>query len=164
MADARIAERPIGALVQIGTWPADAAAAAAILKRLLGFAPPSPGHAEGSATATLMGLAPGRWLLAADDPTWTAKLSAAFAEGQAAVTDLSAARLCWRVEGPEATVLLRQGIGFDLDATAFPPGRCAQTTVHHMGVLLHRLGAGSFDLYASRSLGRSFHEWLLDAG
>lgn len=164
MADARIAARPVSAIVQIGTWPQEAGAVAARLEKLTGAAAPAPGHAAGPTSTTLMGLAPGRWLLAADDPTWTARLAAAFAAGQAAVTDLSAARLCWRVEGPEATVLLRQGIGFDLDAAAFPPGRCAQTALHHMGVLLHRLGQHAFDLYASRSLARSFQEWLLDAG
>lgn len=164
MADARVVERPIGALVQIGTWPADAGAAASMLEQLLGFPPPAPGRTAGSPPATLLGLAPGRWLLAADDPAWTARLATAFADGQAAVTDLSAARLCWRVEGAEATVLLRQGVGFDLDVAAFPPGRCAQTTIHHMGVLLHRLGKHAFDLHASRSLARSIHEWLRDAG
>lgn len=164
MADARIAERLVGAMVQIGTWPKSLGTAVPVLEELLGFAPPAPGRTGGSPTATLMGLAPGRWLLAADDAAWPARLAAAFATGEAAVTDLSAARLCWRVEGPEATVLLRQGVGFDLHPAAFPPGRCAQTAIHHMGVLLHRPGERIFDLYASRSFARSFHEWLLDAG
>ena len=68
MADVRIASRAVGSIVQIGTWPREAVTAASMLEELLGFAPPSPGHAAGSASAALMGLAPGRWLLAAEDP------------------------------------------------------------------------------------------------
>jgi sarcosine oxidase subunit gamma len=138
--------------------------AASMLEALLGLPPPAPGKAVGPAAATVMGLAPGRWLLSADDASWPARLAAAFAEGQAAVTDLSAARLVLRLEGQGSLIVLRQGVAIDLHPAAFPPGSCAQTLVHHMGVLLHRLDADTFDLHVGRSYGRSFREWLHDAG
>lgn len=163
MADVRIVGRTIGSIVQVGTWPAEAGTTVAMLETLLGFAPPAPGHAAGLAAATLMGLSPGSWLLVADDAAWPGRLATAFAPGQAAITDLSAARLILRVEGRDVLGLLRQGVGIDLHREAFPPGRCAQTRLHHMNVLLHRPGDDSFDLQVGRSYGHSLHEWLRDA-
>jgi sarcosine oxidase subunit gamma len=163
MADARIAERAVGSIVQIATWPAGARTTASMIEALLGCAPPSSGKTSGTAAATLLGLSPGRWLLVADDASWPSKLATAFAEGQAVVTDLSAARLTLRIDGPGALLSLRQGIAIDLHPASFPPGSCAQTLLHHMGVLLHRLDATTFDLLVGRSYGRSLQEWLHDA-
>jgi sarcosine oxidase subunit gamma len=163
MAETRVVEQPVAAIVQIGTWPAEAGITESMIDALLGFPAPVPGKTAGSAPATLMGLSPGRWLLVADDAAWPAKLATAF-EGRAAVTDLSAARLVLRVAGPGSLAILRQGIAIDLHPTVFPPGSCAQTVMHHMAVLLHRLDADTFDLYVGRSYGRSLDEWLRDAG
>jgi sarcosine oxidase subunit gamma len=163
MAENRVAERAVAAIVQIGTWPAEAGMTESTIEALLGFPAPAPGKTAGLAPATLMGLSPGRWLLVADDAQWPAKLATAF-NGRAAVSDLSAARLVLRVAGPGSLATLRQGIAIDLHPTAFPPGSCAQTMVQHMAVLLHRLDADTFDLHVGRSYGRSLHGWLRDAG
>ena len=160
MADASITERPVGAIVQIGAWPETAGAAGSMLGLLLGAPPPMPGHSAGPAEATLLGLAPGRWLLVAEEAGWRRKVGTACAEGQAVVTDLSAARVVLSVEGAGVPGLLRRHIAFDLHPDAFPRGRCAQTQVHHMGVLLHRLAEDRFDLHVARSLARSMREWL----
>ena len=100
MAEARIAERAVGAILQIGAWPETAGAAGSMLEMLLGAPPPAPGHGAGRAEAMLLGLAPGRWLLVAEEAGWRQRLATAFANWDAVVTDLSAARK--RVSGEES--------------------------------------------------------------
>ncbi len=156
MAEPSITERPVGAVLQIGAWADTLERAAEILHRLTGTAPP----AAGKATGVLLGLAPGRWLLVDDDRGWPHRLTAAFAGGEACVTDLSAARLALRLAGPGILTLMRGHIAFDLHERAFPVGSCAQTQIHHMAVTLHRRGIESFDLLVGRSLVRSLLAWL----
>lgn len=156
MAEPSVTERPIGAIVQIGAWPDTADHVAAVLHRLAGTAPPPPGKVAGP----ILGLAPGRWLVADDDRGWVHRLAAAFADGQACVTDLSAARMTLRLAGPGTLALLRSHIAFDLHERTFPAGSCTQTQIHHMAVILHRRGVESFDLLVARSFTRSLLAWL----
>ncbi|HMR31242.1 MAG TPA: sarcosine oxidase subunit gamma family protein [Geminicoccaceae bacterium] len=155
MAEPRIVERPVGSVVQIEAWPDTLAAASAVLDRQVGMAPP-PGHGAGP----LLGLAPGRWLLVAEERGWAARLAGAFGQGQACVTDLSAARVALRLAGPGTLDLLRRHIGIDLHEQAFATGSCAQTQIHHMTVLLHRLGGEQFEIHVGRSFARSLRLWL----
>src|SRR5215210_6478268 len=50
------------------------------------------------------------------------------------------------------------------DPPVFPPGRVAQTMIHHIDVLLHRQKRSSFDLWVLRSFAAALTEWLIDAG
>ena len=156
MAEPSITEHPPGVVVQIGAWPDSVEQAAAILHRLTGAAPPAPGRTAGP----LLGLAPGRWLLVDDDRGWPHRIVAAFAGGQACVTDLSAARVALRLTGPGILTLMRSHVAFDLHERAFPVGSCAQTQIHHMAVTLRRRGSESFDLLVGRSFTRSLLAWL----
>lgn len=156
MAEPSVTERPMGAVVQIGAWPGTTDHVAAVLHRLTGMAAPAIGRAAGP----ILGLAPGRWLLVDDDRGWAHRLAAAFADGQACVTDLSAARAALRLAGPGILPLMQSHIAFDLHERAFPVGSCAQTQIHHMVVILRRRGLESFDLLVGRSFARSLLDWL----
>jgi sarcosine oxidase subunit gamma len=131
----------------------------AALRAWLGDPPPTvPGRARSRGSRTVMALAPGRWLL-------VALTSAPPPEGAAVVlTDLSASRLVLRLTGPGLETMLRKGVGFDPAPGAFPPGRIAQTLLHHMPVLLHRTDEGAVDLYVPQSWGHAVRHWLGDAG
>jgi heterotetrameric sarcosine oxidase gamma subunit len=55
-------------------------------------------------------------------------------------------------------------VALDLQAGAFPPGRVAQTVIHHVDVLLHRRAVEAFDLWALRGFAEALAEWIIDAG
>jgi sarcosine oxidase gamma subunit len=40
----------------------------------------------------------------------------------------------------------------------------AQTSVHHVDVLLHRVSSGVYHLWVLRGFAESLAEWILDAG
>ena len=40
----------------------------------------------------------------------------------------------------------------------------AQTAIHHVDVLVHRLTDRSFEIWVLRSFAESIAEWLIDAG
>jgi heterotetrameric sarcosine oxidase gamma subunit len=51
----------------------------------------------------------------------------------------------------------------DLDQAAFPVGHVAQTAIHHIDVLIHRIEEAAFEVWVLRSFSESLVEWLLDA-
>jgi sarcosine oxidase subunit gamma len=55
-------------------------------------------------------------------------------------------------------------VAIDLDPAVFPPGRAAQTMIHHIDVLVHRTAETTFELWVLRSFAESLAEWVLDAG
>jgi len=151
-------------VVQLTAWPETLQAVRAVIAELLGVAAPRLGSAAGDPNVTIAAAAPGSYLIAAAAPDLASRLQSALAAEQGTVTDLSHARTLFRLEGREAAAFLQTVIAIDLEQSAFPPGRIAQTAVHHIGVLVHRHGPAAFDLWAPRSLAESLAEWLLDAG
>jgi sarcosine oxidase subunit gamma len=151
-----VAERRPAMILQAAGWPEDRAALHAALAAWLGEPPPELGWAGTRGVRTVMAVAPGRWLLLADmavPPPDAAPL---------VVTDLSAARRVLRLTGPNLEAVLRRGVGFDPDACAFPAGRVAQTLIHHVPVLLHRIDAATVDLYVPQSWAHAVREWVAD--
>ena len=51
----------------------------------------------------------------------------------------------------------------DLDPAAFPIGRLAQTAIHHIDVLIHRIDERAYEIWVVRSFAESLSEWLLGA-
>jgi sarcosine oxidase subunit gamma len=152
-----VAERRPAMILQVAGWPEDRAALHAALTAWLGAPPPELGWARSHDGRTVMALAPGRWLLLAEmavPPPDAPPL---------VVTELSAARLVLRLTGPDLAPLLRRGVGFDPDARGFPVGRVAQTLIHHVPVLLHRIEAAAVDLLVPRSWSHALRAWLDDA-
>lgn len=108
-------------------------------------------------------LAPGRYL-------WTAATDAAMQRvmreldpAAGCVTLLSAARLRLVVEGSTARELLSRGIALDLHPAVFAVGQFAQTGLHHIPVLLERVGEQRYELYVPTTWAVSVWEWLIDA-
>ena len=130
-----------------------------------------PGEANTVRTAegvSVLWLGPSEWLVAAEagvEGGLVRTLSGALQGAHAAVVDVSGQRARLRLAGPQALDLLAKGMTLDLDAHAFPTGRCAQTLLAKAGVLIHRLDdRPTFDLYVRRSFADYLARWLLDAG
>ena len=85
---------------------------------------------------------------------------------EAIVTEVGHSRTVFRVAGPRSDLLLNRGLPIDLDPEVFPVNAFAQSAIHHMHVLVHRVDIADalvFDTYVSRELAVSFWEWLTEA-
>ena len=104
------------------------------MSELLAEVPP-----VGSATVqngtTVCAVAPGRFLMAGPEDLFK-RIETAFPAGDATMTDLSHARVILKLEGDAAAAALQTCVMLDLDPLAFPPGRVAQTVIHHIDVLI----------------------------
>ena len=130
--------------------------------RRLGLAAPATPSWTGDAALALIGTGPGTWLARCDAPSpeWADGLAATLA-GLASATDVSGSYRVFRINGPEATRLLRRGAFVDFAPPAFAPGSVAVTVIAHIGVIIRQIDATpSYELSVFRSLGESFHHWL----
>lgn len=149
-----LCERPLCAMFELRGDPAQ-------LSAQLGFAPPEANQTARHGSATILWLGPDQWLWVGDSaPEWPSDVVA---------LDVSDARAVIRLSGPQARALLARACPLDLHPSAFPPGRCAQTTLARAAMLLHLLeheqGANPvFDLYVARSYADYAWEWLSRAG
>ena len=99
-----------------------------------------------------------------DDLLWT--LDSAALGADAIVTAISHSRTVVRIAGTGARMLLNRGLPIDLEGGVFPVDAFAQSVIHHIPVLVHRVeldGDGAFDVYVTRDYTLSFWEWLTDA-
>jgi len=87
----------------------------------------------------------------------------AVSPADAAVVDLSHARVRVRVRGPRANELLRLGISVDIDPTHFAPGAFIQTALDHNPVLLEHCEPLVYELVFLRTFAESQLHWLVDA-
>jgi heterotetrameric sarcosine oxidase gamma subunit len=157
-------ERP-AAILQIRAWPDTLDTVDAVITQTLGLAAaPPPGTAVTLAGGSLCATGTGRFLLSASADDVAATFRTAFSSADAAVTDISHGRTVLSLEGGAAAELLSRCVALDFDAAVFPPGRVAQTAIHHVDVLIHRLTESRFEIWALRSFAESLAEWLLDAG
>ena len=85
---------------------------------------------------------------------------------EAIVTELEHSRMVLRISGPKSDTLLNRGLPIDLHPKVFPVNAFAQSAIHHMPVLVHRVDIIEelvFDAYVSRELAVTFWEWLTEA-
>ncbi|MGP4806362.1 sarcosine oxidase subunit gamma [Agrobacterium cavarae] len=109
-------------------------------------------HHEGSC---LWRVAPDRVLVRSD-----AKLE--FPSNDEIVSlDLSDARVMLSVEGPGAAGLLSRVVALDFSEQGFPIGRFAQSSLHHVGVLIDRTGRDAFTVLIPTTWARSLTDLLL---
>jgi heterotetrameric sarcosine oxidase gamma subunit len=151
-------------LLQVSAWPSTRGAVETVLAEILGAAPPPIGSAASDPNLTVAAVAPGRYLISAAVPDLGARLQAALPSADGAVTDLAHGRVILRIEGPAAARLVGRCVALDLHPDAFPAGRVAQTSIHHVDVMLHRASSGVYHLWALRGFAASLVEWILDAG
>ena len=149
-------------LVQLAGWPASFGRVAAKLAGLTGCpVPDDTRHAITQGAVTSFRVGPERlWLTAATGVISVPSLRQAFAADEAVITELGHARTVLRVTGPAAPEQLARWVAVDLDPVAFPPGAFAQTPLHQVGVLLHRVDRDAFDLHVPRSYALSVWDWL----
>lgn len=83
--------------------------------------------------------------------------------GGAIVTPLSHSRTRIFLEGPVAQEVLTKVIEIDLHETVLKPGMFAMTGLHHTPVLIHRVSAARFEIYAMRTFALNAWECLADA-
>ena len=152
------------AIVQIGAWPDTVAAVQGVLADLLRLRPPRLGTAAAEGGTTLMCIGPGRYLVLTDADDLPARLEAGLPSAEGAVADISHGRTVLRLEGPNIVAVLARCVAVDLDSRVFPPGRVAQTAIHHVDVTICRQSHDAFDLLLLRGFAESLVEWLLDAG
>jgi sarcosine oxidase subunit gamma len=149
--------RPVAMLDVRG--PANAAAAH--LKVLYAFdISQKPNTAIGSAIRALW-LGPDEWLIVSN-ATASAMVDGSDRE-DVSITDVGHGRAALRLSGPDVRNALAKGCPLDLDPRAFPPGRCAQTAIGRISVILDHVERDVFDVYCSRSYAGSFWHWLTKA-
>ena len=79
------------------------------------------------------------------------------------VTDVSSGRAGLRLRGPRVRDALAKGCPLDLDRRVFPEGRCAQTLIGRVSVILDHVESDVFDVYVSRSYAGSLWDWMIEA-
>ena len=121
-----------------------------------------PGKVTTSRNQTSLPLSPGQWMVVSKDAddNFASKL-AKRVKGLGYVSQQSDSRICLKVSGPMARELMSRGCRLDLDARSMQAGKCAQTTMAQVGVLLHQSSDDpSYDLFVYSGFARSFFEWL----
>ena len=117
-----------------------------------------------SATGTdcyILWLGPDAWLLVSGSAD---KIHERLPIPQGCLTDVSHGRTAWRLTGPHTLDVLAKGCSLDLHPGVFHAGHCAQTSLAHVGALLHLpVAGGGFDLYCARSYAQHVWHWLTEA-
>jgi sarcosine oxidase subunit gamma len=125
---------------------------------------PAPGLASRTPVGTALWLAPGTWMVVAEDLDhhgFYRSLRDRLGD-RAAVVDQSHGRAVLRVAGARAREVLAKGCRLDLHPRVFTPGMCAQTAIAQIGVLLHQCDEiPTYDLYVPAGYARDFLEWLM---
>lgn len=126
-----------------------------------------PGTSAAGDDTTVFWLGPDEWLVTTGRRGaggLAAELRTALEGLHAAITDVSDARVVFRVGGAAARELLAKGCSLDLHPRAFGPGACAQTLLARVPVLLHRPGeTADIDVYVGRSFAGHLRTWMTDA-
>lgn len=161
-------ERTGRTLVQVSGWPESLGALRERIAALLGCAMPADCRVAVSQGArTVFRVAPERlWIAGPADDERLLALAAELPGDTAVVTAIGASRTVLRVSGTGARLLINRGLPVDLDASAFPADAFAQSVIHLMPVLVHRVAASGddvFDIYVTRDYAVSFWEWLVGA-
>jgi sarcosine oxidase subunit gamma len=169
---ARVAvfERLGRTLVQVSGWRGAFDAVCGALESRLGFPMPREGRIAVSRCArSVFRVGPERlWLAAPADDAALLAIDGNALGDDAVVTDIGQSRTVVRVVGAYAGELLNRGLPVDLDRSVFPPDGVAQSVIHHMPVLVHRVPAGdvsadALDVYVTRDYAVSFWDWLIEA-
>ena len=97
----------------------------------------------------ILWLGPDEWLLVSSR---VASIGETLPIAGGCLTDVSHGRTALTISGAHSRELLAKDCSLDLDARTFLPGHCAQSSLAHVGVLLHLPHAGGeFHLYCARS-------------
>ena len=155
-----LGESRIAALGQIAGWESFEAAAAPALSQL-GLSGLGDFHrVQTGQDCVAYRTAPDRIVIRHSDPRI---LNAALTEVNsniATVLDQSHSRSCFTLKGPATEDLLSRVATLDFHPRAFPPGSFAQTGIHHVAVLIHRLADEYFDILVPVTWAASTFDYL----
>jgi len=115
---------------------------------------------------SILWLGPDEWLVVSDSQVGAeivARLRQALQGIPAAVADVSDARIIYTLAGENARTVLAKGCSIDFHARAFPAGRCVQTLLAKVAVLIHARAAPSFEIHVARSFADYAWAWLENA-
>lgn len=117
--------------------------------------PLTPNTSAAGADCKVLWLGPDAWLLVSGHAE---TINERLPIERGFLTDVSHGRAALRISGLRTREMLAKGCSLDLDPRVFHAGQCAQTSLAHVGVLLHLPDAGGgFDLYCARSYAQ--HLW-----
>ncbi len=148
------------ALAQLSLFPGQEKKALTALRKVGIKALPETGHSELNAKLSIYALGSGRYLVESPSTDLQDKLSKAISSEIGSVTDLYSARTVLTISGPDVETVLAKGIAIDFHQQAFPVGTVAQTSVHHMPVMIVRLTDDQFRLFAFSTYAESTLHWL----
>ncbi len=147
-------------LIDLRGNPANAAFLASAQAALGAALPLRPNTTAAGSACNILWLGPDEWLLAGRDRSG---LSERLAINDGYLTDVSHGRAAWRITGPRTLDVLVKGCSIDLHMRAFAPGNCAQTSLAHVSVLLHRLDLTTFEIYCARSYAQHLWRWFAES-
>lgn len=162
-----LSEVPFLGYINLRGNPADAAFVNAAQRSLRIRLSPEPNTvSEGEAVRALW-LGPDEWLVITEANAGrdvAIALRVALQGVFSSVTDVSDGQTILHLSGAHAAAVLRKGCSLDFDPGTFTPGRCAQTLIAKVGVLIHCVDPSpSFDLVVRRSFSDYFVRWIQDA-
>ncbi len=109
-------------------------------------------------------LAAGEWALFDTGENVAARIAVACQGHLHHLADVSAGRRRWRIEGPQRRDLIAKGCSLDTHRTVFGAGRCAQTLMARVPILLLAdQDDRAFDIIADVSLAAHLRAWFADA-
>ncbi|GAA1225114.1 sarcosine oxidase subunit gamma [Kitasatospora nipponensis] len=162
----RLREVPFLAQLDVQLDP-DGPAARRIAAALGAPLPTAPNTVTLSGDLRVLWLGPQEWLVVGPDgsgPATADLLREALRDEPGSVVDVSANRTTLELSGPAARPVLEKGCALDLHPRAFGPGRCAQTLLSKVTVILHQVDAGpTYRLLVRGSFAQYLADWLLDA-
>jgi sarcosine oxidase subunit gamma len=115
---------------------------------------------------SILWLGPDEWLVVSESQAGgeiVARLRQALRALPAAATDVSDARIVYALAGENARAALAKGCSIDFHAREFPPGRCVQTLLAKVAVLIHARAAQSFEVHVARSFADYAWAWFENA-
>ena len=116
---------------------------------------------------SILWLSPNQWLIILDQDKLAEtrrQLATALSATPHLLSEVSDARSGFEVSGKQARKLLAKICALDLDSHSFAAGRCAQSLLIRVPLLLQQVDeTPTFHLYVDRSVSRYAWDWLSDA-
>lgn len=163
-----MSELPYRAAVDLRGRLDDEGFAAGVARALGCTLPAEVGAVAVAGGIAVLALGPDEWLVVGGDdgPGLRARLLAALEGVFASVVEVGQQYATIRLAGPKAADTLQKGCPLDFDPAAFPAGRCAQSLLSKIDVLIHRVdadGEPAFEVTVRRSFADYAWRWLEDA-
>lgn len=151
-----IVEESCGPFWQITSWPETVGAVERMAADACGAAVPAPGMCETGGKGAVMRIAPlVWWMIGADVVPGDVPVD------QGTTLDMTDNRKRFVISGARARDVMMRLAPLDFREKAFPVGKVASTTAHHMSVQIVRRD-GAFDVYATATFAPAFAEVLAE--